>query len=50
VFDSRGDEEAAETETKATAFRRVLDAVAPAAPRAAAAGSAPRPTAALTWP
>ncbi len=30
VYDSKGDEEAAETETKATAFRRVLAAVAPA--------------------
>lgn len=36
VFDSKGDEEAAETETKATAFRRVLEAVAPRAKLAAA--------------
>ncbi len=36
VYDSKGDEEAAETETKATAFRRVLAAVAPShAPTAA---------------
>jgi anthranilate synthase len=34
VYDSKGDEEAAETETKATAFRRVLAAVAPARPAA----------------
>lgn len=37
VYDSKGDEEAAETETKATAFRRVLAAMAPA--RAAAASA-----------
>lgn len=40
VFDSRGEEEAAETETKATAFHRVLEAVAPR-PRATAAPAAP---------
>jgi anthranilate synthase len=39
VYDSKGDEEAAETDTKATAFRRVLAAVAPA-PRTAAAQAA----------
>jgi anthranilate synthase len=39
VFDSKGDEEAAETETKATAFRRVLAAVAPARKAAAAVAS-----------
>jgi len=40
VYDSKGDEEAAETETKATAFRRVLAATAPRA--AAAPAEAPR--------
>jgi anthranilate synthase len=46
VFDSNGDEEVAETETKATAFRRVLAALAPAA-GAAAPEPAARPGAGL---
>ncbi|HEY7609843.1 MAG TPA: anthranilate synthase component I [Alphaproteobacteria bacterium] len=40
VYDSKGDEEAAETETKATAFRRVLAALTQVRPRAAAAPAA----------